>query len=121
METLEALRRGNHRPVAAEHNSARTQPVHIIHEGWRKPAECICRGIDIEVGKFHRQCDEFIKPGKSNMAAYGDEFREVEKYILEIRNKPAVFRAFQRASMTYLRTEGNAQLNAGGIDRVVAP
>lgn len=55
------------------------------------------------------------------MPAHHREVREVEEYVVQIGDRAAGFRATERPGVSDLGAEGQAGLDAGHIDRVVAP
>ncbi len=96
-------------------------PAHERDELRRIALRLVGRGVDVDALILRRQRDHLVGPGIADVPADDRQLREVEGHAVEIGNRPPRLRGLQRPRVPHLKAEGNAQLHALRVERVVAP
>ena len=64
--------------------------------------------------------DHLLRPRVADVAADDRQLGEVDRDLVDVRDRPADLGRLQRAGVADLRAEGDAELHAGGVERVEA-
>lgn len=118
---LEGLTRCDHGVVGAEEDLAPSPPAQIVDQLGRVAAGGVGAGVDVDVGVFVGHRDHLRGPRVADVPADDGQFGEVQRDLVDVRDRPARLGGAQRSGVSDLGAERDAQLDAGGVQRVVEP
>ena len=77
-------------------------------------------GVDVDVGVLGGQRDHLRGPRVADMTAHDDQLGELQRDGVQVGDRPARLGGAQRPGVPDLQAERDAQLDAFGVQRVVA-
>src|SRR5205823_3200181 len=92
----------------------------ILDQLSRVAASLVGGGVDVDVRVLRRERDHLCTPGVTDVAAYDPQLRELERDAVEIRNGATGLGLAEGAGVANLETERDAELDALGIEGIVA-
>ena len=110
----------DHRVVRAEQDLLAPVGAQVADELGRIAAGRVGGGVDVDVRVLARQRDHLLGPRVADVAADDHELGEVERDVVEVRDRPAGLGGAQRPGVADLQAERDAELDALGVERVVA-
>src|SRR5690606_28235465 len=78
-------------------------------------------GVEMEIREFADHREHFAEPRKTDMAADNDELRKVDHDVFKIGDQSSGVGALQGPRVADLGAERRARIDAGGVDRIIAP
>src|SRR5262249_56971811 len=107
--------------IGAEQDLLATMAAHIVDELAWIAADPVRRGVDVDVWILGRERDHLRGPRPADVSAENGELGKLERDAVEIGDRAARLPRAQRAGVVNLRAERDTELDAFGIERIVAP
>jgi len=106
--------------IRPEEHLAPAVAAQVVHQLAGIAAALVGGGVDVDIRVLGGQRDHLRGPRIADMAAHDHQFREIQRHDVQVRDRPARLRRAQRPGVADLQAERNAELDALGVQRVVA-
>src|SRR6266568_1939209 len=116
LHLLDTLLPGQLREVGSKEHLVFPIGFEIMHQLWGIVTWCIGRGVDEDVLVLPGHPNHFIRPGIPNVTRHNPQFGKGQSHLIEIGNRTARFGRHERARMTCLGAERNAQLDTCDVE-----
>ena len=113
-------RRPARRMIGPEEHLAPAMTAEVVDELAGVAAGLVGGGVDVDVRVLGGQRDHLGGPRVADVATHDDQFGELKCDGVQVRDRPAGLGGAERPGVADLEAEGDSQLDAFGVQRVVA-